>query len=96
MRIFYNIWNVKMIALFILITNLIFTQSFYYPPLDSGIVENGERQFYLQMQNGTHSFFTGIQTHTSGYNGNYLAPTLLLNRGEFVNMNVTNTMPMQI
>jgi len=79
--------------IFIIIFSFIFTQNFYYPPLESGNIENGERQFYLQMQNGTHSFFNGIQTHTSGYNGNYLAPTLLLNKGEFVNMNVTNTMP---
>jgi len=68
-------------------------QTFFVPSLDTGFVANGARTFNLQLQNSTTSFFAGIETATSGYNGSYLGPTLLMTRGDSVVMNVTNTMP---
>jgi len=44
----------------------------------------------LNLQNGTHQFYTGVTTATMGANGNILGPTLILNQGDFVNFNVTN------
>ncbi|HIA30483.1 MAG TPA: hypothetical protein EYN82_02520, partial [Candidatus Marinimicrobia bacterium] len=69
------------------------SQDFFVLPLDTGVVGNGARTFNLQLQNGTTSFFPGIETETSGYNGNFLGPTLLMQKGDSVVMNVTNTMP---
>jgi bilirubin oxidase len=44
----------------------------------------------LTLQNGTHQFYSGINTTTMGANGNILGPTLLLNKGDFVNFTVNN------
>ncbi|MBE9490725.1 MAG: multicopper oxidase domain-containing protein [Bacteroidetes bacterium] len=46
----------------------------------------------LTLQNGTHEFFPGESTATMGVNGNILGPTLMLNQGESVNINVTNNL----
>lgn len=47
-------------------------------------------EYNLTMQNGTSELIDGLQTPTSGYNGNYLGPTLVFQRGEMVSFNVTN------
>lgn len=44
----------------------------------------------LQLQQGTTQFFPGQATQTMGANGIFLAPTLLLDRGQQVNMQVHN------
>ena len=44
----------------------------------------------LTLQNGTHQFFSGVNTTTMGANGNILGPTLILNQGDFVNFTVNN------
>lgn len=46
--------------------------------------------FSLMLQNGTSAFYTGFNTNTNGYNGNYLGPTLILQNGQNVTMNVMN------
>ncbi|MFK5982328.1 MAG: multicopper oxidase domain-containing protein [Flavobacteriaceae bacterium] len=46
----------------------------------------------LTLQNGTHEFFAGETTATMGVNGNILGPTLILNQGENLNINVTNNL----
>ena len=51
--------------------------------MDSGITIDGSRTFNLLMQNGTTTFFSGIETVSSGYNGNYLGPTLFMEKGEW-------------
>ncbi len=56
------------------------------PPLLEGPV------FDLQVQAGTTQFWPGINTPTYGVNGNILAPTLLLHKGEEVELNVTNNL----
>jgi len=58
----------------------------YIPPTISG--EN----INLNLQLGSFSFLTGSQTSTMGANGNLLGPTIVLNKGQFVNMNVTNNL----
>ena len=47
-------------------------------------------QFDLTMAPSSHEFFAGSQTNTYGFNGSYLGPTLILEKGETVTMNVTN------
>lgn len=56
------------------------------PPLMLGPV------FDLSVQTGTTQFWPGINTPTFGVNGNILAPTLILNKGESVTLNVTNNL----
>ncbi len=44
----------------------------------------------LNLQNGTHQFYGGQITNTMGANGGILGPTILLNKGDFVNFTVNN------
>ncbi len=46
----------------------------------------------LTLQNGTNQFFTGQTTATMGANGNVLAPTIIMQKGSNVNINVTNNL----
>jgi FtsP/CotA-like multicopper oxidase with cupredoxin domain len=58
---------------------------FNLPPVLNGPVYN------LNMQNGTRQFNPGITSSTKGFNGNILGPTLIMQAGERVYMNVTNS-----
>lgn len=49
-----------------------------------------ETSINLSLQNGSHQFYSGMNTTTMGANGNVLGPTLMLNQGDFVNFNVSN------
>lgn len=62
------------------------------PELLTGSLVDGVRIFNLSMQHGTSSFLSGLNTDTYGYNGDYLGPSLQLNQGEQVALNVTNEM----
>lgn len=44
----------------------------------------------LNLQAGSREFFPGIQTTTFGYNGAYLGPTLFLQKGQLITLNVHN------
>lgn len=44
----------------------------------------------LTLASGSHAFFPGMQTATIGYNGAYLGPTLILQKGQSVTLNVHN------
>lgn len=46
--------------------------------------------FDLTLAPGSREFFPGIQTATLGYNGAYLGPTLILQKGQPVTLNVHN------
>lgn len=58
----------------------------FIPPLLEGT------NFDLQVQSGTTQFFPGVNTPTFGVNGNILAPTLSVNKGDIVTFNVTNNL----
>lgn len=61
------------------------------PPLAESRVENGRRVFDLTVQASTTDFGVGDgETPTWGFNGSYLGPTLRAERGEEVQVNVTN------
>ena len=47
----------------------------------------------MTLQPGTTQFYNGQITNTLGANGNILGPTLILNRGEMVNLSVQNQLP---
>ncbi len=44
----------------------------------------------LQLQNGSYEFYPGVVTQTIGYNGNYLGPTIILQKGQQVTINLQN------
>jgi bilirubin oxidase len=46
--------------------------------------------FDLTLQNGTYQFLSGQVTNTMGVNGNILGPTLIMNKGDEVDISVTN------
>lgn len=48
--------------------------------------------FNLSAQNGTKVFFSPNTTPTYGYNGNFLGPTLIMNKWDSVTINVTNNL----
>jgi blue copper oxidase len=48
--------------------------------------------FNLNLQQGSHQFYPGVNTGTYGYNGSFFGPTLILNHGDSVVMNVTNNL----
>lgn len=50
-------------------------------------------EFNLLLQEGTNDFFPGQTVATYGYNGAQLGPTLELQRGSVVTLNVTNLLP---
>ncbi len=46
----------------------------------------------LALQNSTYQFFPGTITNTMGINGAILGPTLIINKGDNLNINVTNNL----
>ncbi len=48
--------------------------------------------FNLNIQTGTKSFYPEKATPTYGYNGNFLGPTLIINKGDNITLNVTNSL----
>jgi bilirubin oxidase len=57
----------------------------YIPPTLTGPV------YTLNMQHGTHQFIPGVTSNTMGFNGNVLGPTLILQKGQQISMDVTNS-----
>lgn len=57
------------------------------PPVLSGA------QISLTLQEGAWEFHPGETVSTYGYNGDLLGPTIVLERGQEVTLNVTNTLP---
>ena len=60
------------------------------PSLYGGEMQGETKTFDLLMQDGNKEFIAGLLTPTSGYNGDYLGPTLLMRKGDQVVLNVTN------
>lgn len=64
------------------------------PPLAASTVDaQGRRVFELTAQEGASSFVPGGKSRTMGYNGNYLGPTLVAERGEKVLVKLHNGLP---
>lgn len=62
-------------------------QALFIPPTLTGSTIS------LDIQQGSVNFLSGNSTPTFGYNGNFLGPTILLNKDDSVNFNVTNSLP---
>ena len=65
-------------------------QTLPIPLLYGGEMQGENRTYDLLMQNGSKEFIEGLLAPTSGYNGDYLGPTLLMRKEDQVVLNVTN------
>ncbi len=66
-------------------TNVFSQNALFIPDTLSGTT------FNLDVQNGIRQFIGSNNTPTYGYNGNFLGPTLLINKGDSITLNVTNS-----
>jgi len=82
--------NKYLLLILILSFNQLFTQSYSdqlpIPPTVTGPV------FNLNVGKSTKQFKSGAITNTYGVNADYLGPTLLMNTGDIVTLNVTNNL----
>ncbi|MBA3664566.1 MAG: multicopper oxidase domain-containing protein [Bacteroidetes bacterium] len=82
--------SVRIQIAFALILNLISQinsqTALYIPDTLSGT------NFSLTVQTGTKQFIGSNNTPTYGYNGNFLGPTLIINKGDSITFNVKNTL----
>src|SRR6056297_11591 len=63
------------------------------PPLLENLDKSGQSaQFQLRVQQGSKSFFPGLDTRTYGYNGNFLGPTLRVRNNQRFNVRVDNAL----
>ncbi len=61
------------------------------PPLLDNLDKSGQSaQFLLHVQQGTKSFFPGLDTRTYGYNGNFLGPTIRARNNQRFKVQVDN------
>ncbi len=82
--------NLFLIAsIFLLFQKITAQNALFIPDTLSGLT------FNLNIQKGTKSFYPGYTTNTFGYNGSFLGPTLILNKGDSVTINVKNTFPVE-
>lgn len=76
-----------LLVLTIFICKFSFAQNqLFIPPTLTGTT------FNLNIQNGVTQFYPGVNTPTYGINGSLLAPTLIVNKWDWVTMNVTNNL----
>ncbi|MDF0515154.1 multicopper oxidase domain-containing protein [Agromyces sp. H3Y2-19a] len=70
-----------------------FDRPLVIPPLvESTVDADGTRVFSLEAQAGATEFEPGEPSDTWGFNGSYLGPTLVADRGEHVRVEVTNSL----
>lgn len=77
---------IRSVFVFCLFSTNVFSQNaLFIPDTLSGTT------FNLNVQNGIRQFVGSNNTPTYGYNGNFLGPTLLINKGDSITLNVTNS-----
>jgi len=79
-----KISSIYSLILFFLVGTLFGQIQIPIPPIIEGA------SFDLVIKNGTSEVYPGIKTKTIGYNGNQLGPTLMLNKGSIITINVHN------
>lgn len=70
--------------------NLVPQNPLVIPPQLEPSLENGEKVFNLTVQPGEAEILLGKRTHTWGYNGSFLGPTIRAHTGDRVRLNITN------
>ncbi|ALC05379.1 multicopper oxidase [Corynebacterium deserti GIMN1.010] len=62
------------------------------PPLDQGTRTGSSVSFSLEAQSGDSQILPDTTTHTWGFNGVHLGPTLLMRTGDTVHVDITNSL----
>ncbi len=78
----------KLLTLIFLLTTVSLTAQ--NPVIIPGTLSGTE--FILNLQNGTFQFYNGTNTTTMGVNGHILGPTLIMQKGDFVDITVNNNL----
>lgn len=82
---------IKQPIFFTTLAILLFNNAFSQNPLTIPPVLTG-LNFNLTVQAGTQPFYPGNPTPTYGINGAFLSPTIVVNKGDIVTLNVINTL----
>jgi bilirubin oxidase len=82
---------IKQPVFFTTLAILLFNSAFSQNPLNIPPVLTG-LNFNLTVQAGTQPFYPGNPTPTYGINGAFLSPTIVVNKGDIVTLNVINTL----
>lgn len=96
----------SLVAIFLIVPNFVFqdpaeeisrdtpaVNPLMIPPLTSGVLEGGVVRFALSIGADSHEFYHGVDTPTYSYNGlGALGPTLEVNSGDSVAIDVTNNL----
>jgi blue copper oxidase len=82
---------IKQPIFFTTLAILLFNNAFSQNPLTIPPVLTG-LNFNLTVQAGTQPFYPGNPTPTYGINGAFLSPTIVVNKGDIVTLNVVNTL----
>lgn len=70
-----------------------FSKRINIPPLlEPKILDNGEKIFKLNIQEGHNEFLKNGKTKTFGVNTNFLGPTIRVKRGDNIELNVINSL----
>lgn len=85
-RINNNNRIIVIIGVLLLIGRIQAQNQLYIPPTVSGNSIN------LTVQSGFRNFYTSNPTPTFGINGSFLSPTIIVNKGDIVTLNVINTL----
>lgn len=78
---------IKISALLLLVSTTCSAQNLLnIPPALTGTT------FNLNVQSGSQSFYSSTTTPTYGINGSWMSPTIIVNKGDSVTLNVTNSL----
>ena len=70
-----------------------FSQALLIPPLAKfSVLKDGTKEFNLNLQEGEVSFLQGAKTKTYGINGNFLGPTIKVEKNDTIKINVKNSL----
>lgn len=77
---------------YVRVTNsgLTFTNELHIPPILAPQIEDNTKVFNLTLQHGRKAFLPTGEAQTTGFNGDYLGPTIRVRKGDNVRFNVHN------
>jgi len=78
-----------MVVIFVTLDTAIAQNPLVIPPALTGT------NFNLTVQSGTQTFYGSTPTPTYGINGAFLSPTIIVNKGDSITLNVINNLPVK-
>jgi len=87
-----NIFGVIVLCYSTITMATTFNKALPIPALAPYTLNNGVKEFNLNIQESTTEFFSGIQTKTYGINASVLGQTIRMHRGDKIKLNYHNTL----